>query len=528
MATGFNAQTDAADVTTAAKTKGIDSATQAFQKELDEIKTADPTSTDKSSYYSALNSELEKSGLLPEMAANWAKENYKKLDVDGNGISLSEISIELSNTDKGTKEHAFLLSLKNNYQSMSEQDKKDGGKNDKGDKINAAGISEKDLNKYIDAKGGDRANMDLAAILTDNKNYLFNALDIADKGAGGRDGKVSRSDIETFVNDLDTDDDGTVSDQELNSQALQGVEKEDRRKVVDLLKKYSDDDYWHSDSAEKIQKDGRITMDSLAKGLEFKTTEDVNLGLVGTAKDLILGPFGKGPDKTKQVGDQARMLEAVKELTGDDPTQSNEDQARALSDKDLQDRLAREREAATAKANEGTTPLADYDKEMIELVLTANKDVVTNAGLMDSEGVISKQNLDAFWMGLEENPNAAAGFDSDTMQALSMLSQSWKTVSKDGKTLNINDLSPKDFTGSGSGSGSEGPGETENPDESESYVVQSGDSFWGIAQSVLGEGASNADIQAYMQQIAELNKMDLQTIIYRNDKLKLPKRPGAE
>jgi nucleoid-associated protein YgaU len=496
MATGYEAPKDAVTVEDAAKSKGVEGATQAFQAELDEIKNADPTAVDKNSYYSSLNAELEQSGILPEMAANWAKENYSKLDVDGGGISLSEISIELSNTEKGSKEHAFLLSLKNNYKTLNEQDKKDGEK-EAGEKKNAVGITEKDLNKFIDMKGGDRSNMDLAAILTDNKNYLFNALDVANNGSGGRDGKVSRSDIDAFVKDLDSDKDGKISDAELNNQALQGVESEDRRKAVDLLKKYADDDYWHSDSAEKIQKGGKISMDSLAKGLNFE-------------------------------GNQAGLLEEVKKRTGDDPNQSNEEQARIKADKDLQDRLAREREAATAKANEGTTPLADYDKEMIELVLTANKDVVTNAGLMDSEGVISKQNLDAFWMGLEENPNAAAGFDSDTMQALSMLSQSWKTVSKDGKTLNINDLSPKDFTGSGSGSGSEGPGETENPDESESYVVQSGDSFWGIAQSVLGEGASNADIQAYMQQIAELNKMDLQTIIYRNDKLKLPKRPGAQ
>lgn len=517
MATGFDAKTDAADVATSAKTKGIEGATQAFQKELDEIKNADPTSSDKNSYYSNLNAELEKSGVLPEMAANWAKANYAKLDADGNGISLNEIAIELSNIEKNSKEHAFLMSLKSNYLTLCDQDKRDFGFN------NAPGISKKDLDKYADVKGGDRNNFNLAAVLTDNKNYLFNALDVAADGAGGRDGKISRSDIETFVKDLDTNRDGKVDDKELNNQALAGVETEDRRKAADLLQKYADKDYWQSESTDKITEDGKITMDELAKGLGFRTDGSFFEKALQTIKDHNGGGTFNTLIPDANEGNEAGMLEAVKQLTGDDPTQSNEDQARAKADKDLLEKLTKERDAATAKASEGTTPLADYDRAMIEAILSKNKDAT--ALVCDSAGVISKAKLDALFMGMQENPDLAAAMNSDALKALAMLQASWKTVSKDGKTLDLQGLSPEDFSGSGNGSGSEG---TQNPEESEPYVVETGDSFWAIAQKMLGDGASNADIQAYMEQIAQHNGMDLITTIYKGDKLKLPVRPSAQ
>jgi nucleoid-associated protein YgaU len=61
------------------------------------------------------------------------------------------------------------------------------------------------------------------------------------------------------------------------------------------------------------------------------------------------------------------------------------------------------------------------------------------------------------------------------------------------------------------------------PPDSDIYVVKKGDSFWKIAKEHLPKGSSNADINAYMYQLAKDNA--LKTKLIDGVLTKIPKDP---
>lgn len=61
------------------------------------------------------------------------------------------------------------------------------------------------------------------------------------------------------------------------------------------------------------------------------------------------------------------------------------------------------------------------------------------------------------------------------------------------------------------------------PPDTEMYVVKKGDSFWKIAKEHLPKGSSNADINAYMYQLAKDNA--LRTKLIDGVLTKIPKDP---
>jgi len=266
MPTGFDAKSDAAEISNAAKQKGVDGASQVFQQDLDKVKNADP-SVDKNQYLTALNKELETRGLLPEMSINWAKKNFDKLDRDDNGaLGLDEINFAHQTSASGSIEKAYLESLGNNYKTLSKEVNYETDRNG----TPVKGISTKDVDSFLAKKTDARSNMDIASMLTGNKDFLFNALDVAHNGLNGKDGKISRSDIESFAKQIHAGKSGKLSDDDLdNEQLLSGVDKADRRKVVDTLDFLSQQKNWDSQQIQRIRDGGVISMQSLAEGLGF-------------------------------------------------------------------------------------------------------------------------------------------------------------------------------------------------------------------------------------------------------------------
>ncbi|MCC7528279.1 MAG: LysM peptidoglycan-binding domain-containing protein [Candidatus Melainabacteria bacterium] len=470
MATGFDAKTDATDIGNAAKSKGVEAASTVFQAELDEINKADPAAGDKTELNQALTKELEQRGILPEMAADWAKNNFSKLDKDGNGgVSFDEITFATQFSKQGSAERAYLESLGNNYQRLVNQVQYDVTATGRGGtqrEIN--GISGKDIDAFMAGKSDGRANMDIAAMLTDNKDFLFDALDVARTGLDDKDGKVSRSDIETYVKQLDTNKDGKIGDDELNNEKLLGgVDKEDRRKVADALSFLKEQKNWDSEQVKRLRDGGVITMDSMAKGLGFKNGKDA---------------------------DVSGMKAAVAAQTGDDP--------------------ALDKVEAPAP---GTT-LNTWEKAAIEGFLTKHPEVTAQVA---DNGVVSKEKLDNFLATLKDNPEEAMKYDPSALVSLNLLQNGFNSVSKDGgKTVALENISESVFTGSDAGPGVNAPETVETP---ETFTVRPGDSVWKIAQEKLGPQASNQQIADLMNAILAANKMSPESYIYAGDKLIIPK-----
>lgn len=486
MATGFDAKTDATDIGNAAKTKGPEGADQSFRAELDEISKADSSAGDKTQLYTQLNTELEQRGILPEMAVNWAKTNLSKLDKDGNGgITFDEIAFATQFSQQGSAERAYLESLGNNYGTLVNQVKYENT-GSRGGQTSVNGISGKDLDAFLSGKKDGRTNLDLASMLTDNKDFLFNSLDVAKTGLDDKDGKVSRSDIETFTKALDTNKDGKIADDELNNeQLLGGVDKDERRKVADTLMFLKDQKNWDSDAVKRLRDGDVITMDSMAKGLGFKSGDKADVNA---------------------------MKEAVKGLTGDDP---NQDRVEAAT--------------STTAAEAPGMQLTEWQKEAIEGYLTKYPETTA---LVSDNGKVTKEKLDAFLNGIKDNREEAHKYHPDVLVALGLLQQGWKSVSPDGAPIDVAKLSNMEFNANpnntqpsgsdtgDSGASTEAPTDAETPD---TFVVRPGDSIWKIAQEKLGPQASNQQIADLMNAILQANKMSPESYIYAGDKLIIPK-----
>ncbi len=470
MATGFDAKNDATDIGNAAKTKGTEGASQVFQAELNEINSSDPASVDKTQLYTALNTELEQRGILPEMAANWAKSNFAKLDRDGKGgISSDEISIATQLSQPGTAERAYLESLGKNYQTLTSQVQFDGAPQGRGGYTTVKGVSNKDLDAFLTTKTDGRSNLDIAAMMTDNQDFLFDALDVAKQGLNDRDGKVSRTDIEIYVKELDKNKDGKIGDDELNNEKLlAGVDNEERRKVVDTLNFLSEQKNWDSEQVKRLRDGGVITMDSMAKGLGFKNGKDADI---------------------------TGMKAAVAAQTGDDPSQ---DKVESIS-----------------------STMNSYEKSAVEGYLSKYPEVTAQ---VTENGVISKAKLDQFLDNLQAKPEEALQYNPAALISLNLLRNNFNSVSADGKTVALASISESEFPPSGSGTGDSGVVPTESsvatPD---TVTVKEGDSVWQIAQERLGPDATNQQIADLMNAILQANNMAPETIIYSGDQLVVPK-----
>ncbi len=278
---------------------GADNAYARLQQDVQAEQTKLGTTTPESKkqyqdYISNVQTELQKSGLLPEMTLEWANSHKEALNVSSNksdGITKEglakypEVSKQFSGQELGEFDRSFASQLGRDFDSLDKSGK----------------IDNKTLAKELTVQ--QELHNKVEPLLSMIPPAVFNIMDTASKG-GNPDQEISRDDVKAFLKNRN------------NEITLKGLGFNDQQ-VADLNAGLTDmEKNWNSDVYTKLRggKDKNLTADSVAKAFGL-IGSDQKSGSDATASNI------QPPSDTTQsskVHDQvvAKLIEDSKAQPG--------------------------------------------------------------------------------------------------------------------------------------------------------------------------------------------------------------------